>query len=136
MCSAKRVQYSLLSTHPHEPDLPPPYLYLAALIITLTPSLHPYFPRLMQFVPPHFQFVPLPFFSSFQVRFFQVSENELEDLRERFRAGQYNIDIEHKSFSMGEYNQMLAGTLMADVGEMATAFGGWRQTANAAPAGH
>jgi len=43
-----------------------------------------------------------------QVRFFEVSEGELEDLRERFRNGQYNIDIEHKTFSMAEYNDMLA----------------------------
>lgn len=42
-----------------------------------------------------------------QVRFFEVSEGELEDLRERFRSGQYDIDIEHKTFSMAEYNIML-----------------------------
>jgi hypothetical protein len=42
-----------------------------------------------------------------QVRYFEVSESELEDLRERFTNGQYNIDIEHKTFSMAEYNQML-----------------------------
>jgi hypothetical protein len=41
------------------------------------------------------------------VRYFEVSESELEDLRERFTSGQYNIDIEHKTFSMAEYNQML-----------------------------
>jgi urea carboxylase len=45
---------------------------------------------------------------SAQVRFFEVSEGELEDLRERFRNGQYDIDIEHKTFSMAEYNEMLA----------------------------
>lgn len=43
-----------------------------------------------------------------QVRFFEVSEGELEDLRERFTNGQYNIDIEQKTFSMAEYNEMLA----------------------------
>lgn len=42
-----------------------------------------------------------------QVRFFEVSESELEDLRERFKNGQYDIDIEAKTFSMAEYNQML-----------------------------
>jgi hypothetical protein len=42
-----------------------------------------------------------------QVRFFEVSETELEDLRERFKNGQYDIDIEAKTFSMAEYNQML-----------------------------
>jgi hypothetical protein len=42
------------------------------------------------------------------VRYFEVSESELEDLRERFKNGQYNIDIEHKTFSMAEYNEMLA----------------------------
>lgn len=41
------------------------------------------------------------------MRFFEVSEKELEDLRERFRNGQYNIDIEQKIFSMAEYNEML-----------------------------
>lgn len=43
-----------------------------------------------------------------QVRFFEVSESELEDLRERFKNGQYNIDIEQKTFSMAQYNDMLA----------------------------
>lgn len=43
-----------------------------------------------------------------QVRFFEVLESELEDLRERFKNGQYNIDIEHKTFSMAQYNDMLA----------------------------
>jgi hypothetical protein len=42
-----------------------------------------------------------------QVRFFEVSESELEDLRSRFTSGQYNIDIEAKTFSMAEYNQMI-----------------------------
>jgi hypothetical protein len=42
------------------------------------------------------------------VRFFEVSEGELEELRERFKNGQYSIDIEHKTFSMAEYNDMLA----------------------------
>lgn len=43
------------------------------------------------------------------MRFFQVSEKELEELRERFTNGQYSIDIEAKTFSMAEYNDMLAG---------------------------
>lgn len=37
-----------------------------------------------------------------------MSESELEDLRERFKNGQYNIDIERKTFSMAEYNDMIA----------------------------
>jgi hypothetical protein len=48
-----------------------------------------------------------------QVRFFEVSEAELEDLRERFATGQYAIDIEHKTFSMAEYNEMLASECSA-----------------------
>lgn len=46
-----------------------------------------------------------------QVRYFEVSEKELEDLRERFTNGQYDIDIEQKTFSMAEYNDMLASEL-------------------------
>jgi hypothetical protein len=46
--------------------------------------------------------------SLLQVRYFEVSEAELEDLRERFKNGQYSIDIEHKTFSMAQYNDMLA----------------------------
>jgi hypothetical protein len=46
--------------------------------------------------------------AALQVRFFEVSETELEDLRERFKNGQYSIDIEHKTFSMEQYNDMLA----------------------------
>lgn len=44
-----------------------------------------------------------------QVRFFQVSESELESLRERFAAGQYDINIEHKTFSMHDYVTMVSG---------------------------
>jgi len=42
-----------------------------------------------------------------QVRFYQVSESELEDMREKFKNGQMAIDIEQKSFSMGDYNKMV-----------------------------
>lgn len=51
--------------------------------------------------------LPPPTPTNLQVRFFEVSEGELEDLRERFTNGQYDIDIEHKTFSMAEYNTML-----------------------------
>ena len=44
-----------------------------------------------------------------QVRFFQVSEEELIDLRAKFRTGQYALDIEQKEFSMAEYNAMVQG---------------------------
>jgi hypothetical protein len=44
-----------------------------------------------------------------QVRFFQVSEDELESLRERFEAGQYDINIEKKTFSVHDYNTMISG---------------------------
>ena len=47
-----------------------------------------------------------------QVRFFQVSEEELEDLRERFDAGQYDINIEAKTFSLRDYNKMISGGLL------------------------
>jgi hypothetical protein len=46
------------------------------------------------------------------VRFFQVSEDELESLRERFAAGQYDIDIEPKTFSVHDYNAMVNGELV------------------------
>lgn len=55
-----------------------------------------------------------------QVRFFEVSESELEDLRERFTNGQYDIDIERKTFSMAEYNQMLDSKYCAAVGMLPT----------------
>jgi hypothetical protein len=47
------------------------------------------------------------------VRFYQVGEEELEDLREKFRNGQLDISIEHKTFSMAEYNEMVAGEVAA-----------------------
>jgi hypothetical protein len=53
---------------------------------------------------------------SAQVRFYQVGEEELEELREKFRNGQLDISIEHKTFSMAEYNTMVAGE---------AASGGW-----------
>lgn len=42
-----------------------------------------------------------------------MSEDELEDLRERFKSGQYSIDIEQKTFSMAEYNAMIASECSA-----------------------
>jgi len=50
-----------------------------------------------------------------QVRFFEVSESELEDLRERFRSGQYSINIEAKTFSMAEYNDLLGSELCQEI---------------------
>jgi hypothetical protein len=50
------------------------------------------------------------------VRYFEVSEGELEDLRERFRNGQYDISIEHKTFSMAEYNEMIDSECRRAVG--------------------
>lgn len=44
-----------------------------------------------------------------QVRFFQVSEDELESLRVRFAAGQYDINIEQKTFSLCDYEAMING---------------------------
>jgi len=44
-----------------------------------------------------------------QVRYFQVSEDELESLRERFAAGQYSVKIEDKRFSMHDYCAMVNG---------------------------
>lgn len=43
-----------------------------------------------------------------QVRFFQVSEDELEDMRERFTSGRYNIQIDQVSFDLKAYNAMVA----------------------------
>jgi urea carboxylase len=42
-----------------------------------------------------------------QVRFFQVSEEELEAAREGFQTGQYEIKIEAGSFDMAGYSAML-----------------------------
>jgi hypothetical protein len=50
------------------------------------------------------------------VRFFQVSEDELENLRERFAAGQYDISIESKTFSMADYTAMITGEMRVGVG--------------------
>lgn len=44
-----------------------------------------------------------------QVRFFQVSEAELEALRERFAAGQYELSVEATSFSVADYTAMVNG---------------------------
>ena len=41
-----------------------------------------------------------------QVKFYQVSEPELEDLRERFASGRFDISIEHSQHDMTEYNAM------------------------------
>jgi urea carboxylase len=42
-----------------------------------------------------------------QVRFFQVSEDELEAAREGFQTGQYQIRIEEGTFDMAAYTAML-----------------------------
>ncbi|KAK9819502.1 hypothetical protein WJX74_000026 [Apatococcus lobatus] len=44
-----------------------------------------------------------------QVRFFEVSESELEEKRAAFSNGQLQIKIEQERFSMQAYNEMLAG---------------------------
>ena len=44
-----------------------------------------------------------------KVRFFQVSEDELESVRERFAAGQYDVNIEPKTFSIPDYVAMVSG---------------------------
>ena len=59
----------------------------------------------------------------FQVRFYQVSESELEEMREKFKNGQMAIDIEQKTFSMGDYNQMVTGE-QASLGSDPTTLGG------------
>jgi len=42
-----------------------------------------------------------------QVRFYEVSEDELERLRVDFVNGRMDIDINHQAFDMGEYNRMV-----------------------------
>lgn len=43
-----------------------------------------------------------------QVQFYEVSEDELEQLRTDFANGRLDIDISDVPFNMGEYNKMLA----------------------------
>src|SRR3569623_2060239 len=43
-----------------------------------------------------------------QVRFFPVSEDELLKIREDFPLGRYQLKIEEATFSLREYNQILA----------------------------
>ncbi|KIZ06735.1 UreA carboxylase [Monoraphidium neglectum] len=61
-----------------------------------------------------------------QVRFFQVSEDELENLRERFAAGQYDISIESKTFSMADYTAMITEP------EMVAQWAAWKAQQRAA----
>ncbi|MEW5305221.1 MAG: hypothetical protein WDW36_007777 [Sanguina aurantia] len=42
-----------------------------------------------------------------QVRFFQVSESELEDMRSRFASGRYTLDISEGVFDVAAYNAMV-----------------------------
>jgi urea carboxylase len=44
-----------------------------------------------------------------QIRFFEVSNEELEDAREKFLHGKYELRIEEQSFSLAEYKTFLAG---------------------------
>jgi urea carboxylase len=43
-----------------------------------------------------------------QVRYYEVSEPELLRLREEFREGRYQVEIEEASFSLAEYERFLA----------------------------
>lgn len=43
-----------------------------------------------------------------QVRYFEVSEEELLKAREDFRTGQYKIKIEDSTFDFGAYTKMVA----------------------------
>lgn len=43
-----------------------------------------------------------------QIRFFEVSEDELLDMRKEFAAGRYRVKIEQGKLSLREYNQFLA----------------------------
>ncbi|KAI8468536.1 MAG: allophanate hydrolase subunit 2-domain-containing protein [Monoraphidium minutum] len=61
-----------------------------------------------------------------QVKYFQVSEEELISLRERFDAGQYEINIEKTHFSIAEYEAMVADPKMAE------AWAAWRGQQRAA----
>ena len=42
-----------------------------------------------------------------QIRFFEVSEQELLDIREAFPAGRYHLDIEYENFNLKSYNLFL-----------------------------
>ena len=43
-----------------------------------------------------------------QIRFFEVSNEELDDAREKFLHGKYPLRIEEQSFSLAEYNAFCA----------------------------
>lgn len=42
-----------------------------------------------------------------QIRFYEVSEEELQDIRQRFPRGDYPIKIEHTEFSLSDYEHFL-----------------------------
>lgn len=42
-----------------------------------------------------------------QIRFFEVSEQELLEIREAFPAGEYRLNIEHENFKLSSYNAFL-----------------------------
>jgi urea carboxylase len=42
-----------------------------------------------------------------QIRFFEVSEDELLDMRKEFAAGRYRVKIEQGELSLREYNRFL-----------------------------
>jgi hypothetical protein len=50
-----------------------------------------------------------------QVRFYEVSEAELEDMRSKFTGGRFDITIENTSFSLEEYQRSVAGLLDEEV---------------------
>lgn len=43
-----------------------------------------------------------------QIRFYEVSEEELADIRRRFPLGQYPLKIEHSQFSLRDYREFIA----------------------------
>ena len=46
-----------------------------------------------------------------RIRYYEVSEDELNSLRKSFRNGQLSIDIEDAVFSLEEYNQLVMDTV-------------------------
>lgn len=57
-------------------------------------------------------------FEFLQVRFFMVSEEELESLRKDFKHGKYKIKTEYAKLKLGEYNSMVV-SIADEIGERA-----------------
>lgn len=62
----------------------------------------------------------------FQIKFFEVSEEELEVQRAAFAAGQLQLETQEQSFDMAAYNRFVA-----DVAREAAAFREKQQAASA-----